>query len=53
VPGASDDPFFFKPYEPASADAQDAPEQASAQGGAAARKRSAREVPALLGGRKA
>ncbi len=53
VPGTSDDPFFFKPYEPGPADAEDQRESASAQGGAAARKRSARAVPALLGGRKA
>ncbi len=51
VPGTSDDPFFFKPYEPDAADAN-APEPTPAQGAAAARKRGARPVPALLGGRK-
>jgi len=52
VPGLSNDPFFFKPYEPS------APEEApqSGEGAAApaqsARKRPARPVAALLGGKK-
>ncbi|HEY5632163.1 MAG TPA: DEAD/DEAH box helicase [Burkholderiaceae bacterium] len=51
VPGTSSDPFFFKPYVP-DENAQSQPEPVASQGGAA-RKRSAKSVPALLGGRKA
>ena len=58
VPGSSDDAFFYQPYQPASQpDAAAASEDAAAKApGEAAkaptRRRPARAIPALLGGKK-
>ncbi len=61
MPGFSDDPFFYKPYEPETQHAEsgddskvDAESAAGSNGNARSgtRRRPARPVPALLGGKK-
>jgi superfamily II DNA/RNA helicase len=53
LPGHSDDPFFFRPYEPASVPAGTPAESAGGSGlSQATRRRASRPVAALLGGGK-
>ena len=53
LPGHSSDPFFYQPYQPPQATADEpAPEESAAGGsGRTARKRPARPLPVLLGGK--
>ena len=54
LPGYSQDPFFYKPYEPPTQPEAVTEEAGQPAGGAAMRRRqSARPVAALLGGKKA
>ena len=53
IPGFSNDPFFFKPYEPsATVDSSESAAGASAVSAHGVRKRPARPLAALLGGGK-
>ena len=57
MPGFSSDPFFFTPYQPTqSEDDEDQPDQSAAASAKAesprSRRRSAKVIPALLGGKK-
>ena len=56
TPGQSDDPFFYKPYEPEPASepqAESASSPADETVKTGSRRRAPRAVPALLGGKKA
>jgi len=56
MPGFSSDPFFFTPYEPTKSDDEAQPDRSSDASPKAesprARRRPAKVIPALLGGKK-